>query len=202
MVDTSLEEPQVPPDLEIQVGVKNYTSMLENEQAAQEEIDRLVEKNFVAVIDKKTLLDNFKEGTLSRLALISKQKESGTWKHRIITDLLRSGGNERSVVPERIVLPRISDFVQGVQRLWSRQTEQTMAASDWAMELIGADLADAYCHFAVAPEEICNCVSPAVAPDEFLVFKSMMFGYKAAPLIMGRLSAMMGRQWQSFLRGH
>ena len=192
--DEDTNKPVEPPGLEQQLGVKNYTSMLENEEAAEEEIERLIKKNFVTKISKQEVLEHFSEGTLSRLALISKQKESG-WKHRIITDLLRSGGNGRSVVPERIVLPRIQDVVRGIQKLWDRQTLEMLQQEEWGMELVGFDLADAYCHFGVHPAEVKNCISPSTKPDEYLVFK-------AAPLIMGRLSASMARQWQSFFKPH
>ena len=201
-VEEADKQPQEAPDLELQTGAKNYTSMVENEEAAKGEIQRLEEKGFVGVISKETLLQSFDRGTVSKLALISKQKESGQWKHRVITDLLRSGGNGRAVVPERIVLPRICDFVRGVQKMWAKRLPEEIKLPGWGMELIGCDLADAYCHFAVAPAELSNCISPGVGPDDYLIFKAVMFGYKGAPLIMGRLSSMMARQWQSFFKPH
>jgi len=33
-----------------------------------------------------------------------------------------------------------------------------------------------------------------------VVFTAMLFGFKAAPLIMGRLSSCLARMWQSLLR--
>ena len=60
----------------------------------------------------------FGTGTVSKLALIVKEKGDGAIKRRIIIDLLRSGGNDRAKVPERIVLPRCSDFTESVRRLW------------------------------------------------------------------------------------
>ena len=44
---------------------------------------------------------------LNKVAIISKQKPDGTWKHRLIWDMLRSGANERATVSERGVLPRL-----------------------------------------------------------------------------------------------
>ena len=68
------------------------------------------------------------------------------------------------------------------------------------MELVGADLSDAYCHFGVAPEELCHCRAPALQEDMVVVFKAMSFGFKGAPLIMGRLSAALTRQWQAMMQ--
>ena len=114
------------------MGVKNYISMLENDEAAEEEIQRLVQKNFIQRISKEDLLDHFTEGTLSRLALISKLKDSG-WKHRIIADLLRSGGNSRALVPERIILPRIADVIRGVQEVWAKIKPEHTAEPTWGV---------------------------------------------------------------------
>eukprot|EP00969_Alexandrium_andersonii_P021729 951284-Alexandrium_andersonii.AAC.1 len=46
---------------------------------------------------------------INRLALISKMKPGGTWKHRIIWDLRRSRVNSLVRQGERIVLPRLLD---------------------------------------------------------------------------------------------
>ena len=64
---------------------------------------------------------------------------------------------------------------------------------------MGADLADAYCHFGVANEELKNCLAPVLEEDEILVFCAMLFGFKGAPLVMGRLSAALARLWQSMM---
>ena len=40
--------------------------------------------------EKDKQVKKFEQGTISRLALISKQKESGVIEHRLIIDLLRS----------------------------------------------------------------------------------------------------------------
>eukprot|EP00435_Cladocopium_sp_Y103_P043740 s1013_g12.t1 len=105
------------PELEDQVGLANYSSMYENEEAAAGEIERLVDRGFAILLPKQEAIGKFQFGTVSKMALISKMKESGM-KHRVIIDLRRSGGNARCVVPERIILPRIQDVIKGVQNLW------------------------------------------------------------------------------------
>ena len=57
--------------------------MVENTEAAIREINRLVDKGFALVMPKEDACREFKQGTMSRLALISKMKDSGM-KHRII----------------------------------------------------------------------------------------------------------------------
>ena len=108
------------------------------------------------------------------LALIVKEKGDGTIKRRIIIDLLRSGGNDRARVPERIVLPRCTDFVESVRRLWAMKDRRMKEVDpldeaaegsedeDDGIELAGADLSDAYCHFGVAADELKNCLAPAL----------------------------------------
>ena len=121
-------------------------------------------------------------------------------KHRIIIDMLRSGGNKRARVPERIVLPRVSDLVKTVQKLW-RERRRDLPEDDPGVELVGADLSDAYCHFGVAGPELKNCLAPAdpVYPGQMVLFRAMLFGFKGAPLIMGRLAAAFSRLWQAML---
>ena len=85
--------------------------------------------------------------------------------------MLRSGGNARSSVSERLILPRVQDVLQGARRLYRFQDElKGLAQREGWMpekeqelhqwELIGADLADAFCHFPVAREELANCICP------------------------------------------
>ena len=58
-----------------------------------------------------------------------------------------------------------------------------------AWSSVGDDLSDAYCHFRLAPEELCHCIAPSLEEDKLVIFKAMSFGFKGAPLIMGRLAS-------------
>ena len=149
----------LPPELEEQLEVANYRSMHEDVEAAKGELDRYIEKGFAVLLDKNEAAEAFGRGTVSRLALISKMKEGpqgAVMKHRIIIDMRRSGGNGRAKVPERITLPRVNDMVKAIQKLW-RERRQDLDESDPGVELVGADLSDAYCHFGVAGPELKNC---------------------------------------------
>ena len=199
------------PTLEWRSTFKNYSSVDADPEGAAMELGRYLDKGFAKRMCREDAQRRFGSGTVSKLALIVKEKGDATIKHRIIIDLLRSGGHGRARVPERIVLPRCSDFVDSVRRLWSLKERRMKEADplddlevdsedeDDGIELVGADLSDAYCHFGVAADELKNCLAPALEEDEILVFCAMLFAFKGAPLIMGRLSAALARLWQSMI---
>ena len=163
----SRDLPEVAPSIEVQLDTINYKSMYEDKDPATNELNRLVEKGFAIKMEKKEAVEKFKSGTLSRLALISKVKESSI-KYRIIIDMLRSGGNHRCKVPERIVLPRLQDIIRGCQDLWALQDGDKMKEESWDIEMIGADLSDAYCHFPVSQAELGNCLAPSMEEDKLI----------------------------------
>ena len=195
------------PALEWQAKVKNYTSMFEDPEGASAELGKYLDKGFCKRMSKEQAAKRFDRGTISKLALITKQKSENVIKRRIIIDLLRSGGNARARVPERIILPRGTDVIK-----WKLKSERagevdpldnigdpTDDAEDPGIEIVRADLSDAYCHFPVAREELGNCLAPGLDEDEIIVFCAMLFGFKAAPLVMGRLSSALARLWQSMI---
>ena len=175
------EQAQLAPELEVQLGLGNYKSMMEDPEGARQELDRLVSRGFAEYLTKDEAREHFRRAILSRLALITKVKESGAKKFRIIIDLLRSGGNDRAGVPEKIVLPRVSDVVGSLRELFKRR-EANDQVGDWELELISADRSDAYMHFGVHPAELQNCLAPGLDDDELVLFKAMSFGFKGVPL--------------------
>lgn len=126
----------VTPELEDQIKVVNYKSFVDFPEDAAIEVDRLVEANFAKVINKKVAAQKFGEGTVSRIALLVKQKEDMTVKRRIIVDMRRSGGNDRASCPERIILPRIQDVTKMGQDMAKRCSEVEEATWNYR-EVIG-----------------------------------------------------------------
>eukprot|EP00971_Amphidinium_carterae_P235861 4680922-Amphidinium_carterae.1 len=59
-------------------------------------------------------------------------------------------------------------------------------------------MADAYFHFRVAPEEWRHLFTKALSDDKVILkfWVSMAFGLRAAPLVFGRLAALLGRLLQ------
>ena len=173
-----------PPELDAQLSVTNYQSMHEDVKAAKGELDRYVEKGFAVMLEKEEAAEAFGTGTVS--AGIGHEAPH---HHRHV-----------AVWRQRIILPRVSDLVKTIQKLW-RERRQDLPEGDPGVELVGADLGDAYCHFGVAGPELKNCLAPAdpVYPDQVVLFRAMLFGFKGAPLIMGRLAAAFSRLWQAML---
>ena len=200
-IDHDEAKAEAAPDLESQLDRKNYKSVYEDEAGAREELQRLVDKNFAVILSKDEVRQKFTEGTVSQMAMLTKVKGPGQVKRRFIIDMLRSGGNLKAKINERIVLPRAVDLIKSIRHLWSKRPLNHEELRDWAVELVGGDLQDAFCHYAVDAAEQAHCLVPGLDND-MVLFKAMLFGFRAAPLIMGRLSACMSRMWQSFLLPH
>ena len=187
-------------------GLRNYLSMEEQAEDAEIEIDRYLQLGFVKKVPWAELEARHGRGTVSRLALIVKEKPDGSKKRRVIIDLRRSNGNARSRVEERIVLPRAVD-VLAMTRDLARNTPKLAAAEAeaavpaWRMskpeevatEFILLDMKDAFCHFPIHPAELRHCISPGLDDKTGLMWVAMLFGFAGAPLVMGRLSAAVGR---------
>ena len=201
---------QETPEVESQLQVENYKSVTEATEDANIEIQRYVDAGFCLRLSDEEVKALFPRGTISRLALIVKCKEGGAVKRRIIIDLLRSGGNDRARINERIVLPRVMDIIESIRmlRYFQSQVVQEHPEGDQEesedddgevddLEMVTADLSDAYCHFAVRREELMHCLSPSTVKGEHLCFRAMLFGFRGAPLIMGRFAAMLARCLQS-----
>eukprot|EP00435_Cladocopium_sp_Y103_P021609 s565_g5.t1 len=196
------------PDMEAQLGAENYKSFTDEPIHAQAEVQRYLDKGFCMELSGEELKRQFPNGTLSRLALIVKTKEDGSVKRRVIIDLLRSGGNSRCRIKERIVLPRIQDVIHSLKYLRESRFGLFLKAQreEWEdqdqcneIELASADLADAYYHPAVSENELANCAAPSASPGRYLVFTAMLFGFRGAPLIMGRFASMLARLVQALI---
>eukprot|EP00435_Cladocopium_sp_Y103_P030488 s2244_g7.t1 len=109
---------------------------------------------------------------------------------------VRSGGNLRTHTPERIVLPRIVDVTRMDRDLATKNQQDNQRRS---AEFVMYDLQDAFCHFPVSRPELANCLAPGNRPNQAILFRALLFGFKSAPLLMRRLSAAVGRVWQSLM---
>ena len=63
--------------LETQAEARNYTSVYEDKEAAPGELDRLAAKGFIQIIPKEEAVTTYRQGTISKLALILKMKPKG-----------------------------------------------------------------------------------------------------------------------------
>ena len=74
-------------------------------------------------------------------------KEGEVRRVRLIHDLGRSGVNHRIRLPERLVLPRLSDAMSSIQTLLSDKS------SDKEVELLVLNFKDAFKHLHAHPDE-------------------------------------------------
>jgi hypothetical protein len=121
---------------------------------------------------------------LSKVGLISKMRADGTYKHRLIWDLLRSLVNESVAIGERIVLPRLQDAVEDALRLLAGNPGQHL---EWLV----LDVMDAFHNIPVHPSEwrfACGKVG-----GRYVLFLVLCMGGKSAPGIWGRYAAALGR---------
>jgi len=135
---------------------------------------------------------------LSKCALQIKPKPDGTVKLRLITDLLRSHGNEFLLAPERIVLPRLLDAIEmatylleGLERAAARGEP---GAAEEEVEWGSTDIKDAFLNIPVKPEDRrAQCYKFF---GRYYVSDALVFGAGPSPLIWGRMAAWLARTAQ------
>ena len=173
--------------------IGNYMSVRDQEEDARVEINRLVP------IEKTEAEEAGLKGiTVSKLGLIVKTKEDGSKKRRIIIDLRRSGGNNKAVLPERLILPRPPDAIAMLRKMHALHAEDA-APQERTMEMVLIDVSDAFMHLAIKEEEKGHCLAPALDSQHWLLFVALLFGYKTAPLTWSRVAAMTARLIQSII---
>ena len=129
-----------------------------------------------------------------------KTKENGEKKRRIVIDLRRSGGNLKSRLPERLVLPRLSDALELMKEIRKRSASSEDREDETELEIALVDVADAFTTLPVAAEELGHTMAPSTRPDELLVFQALLFGYKVAPLLYSRFASLIARLLQSGIK--
>ena len=114
----------------------NYRSYYEHEDLSEKEVDRLVDSGFVFLFATWALVvGQWAYAVATRLASIVKERVGGTRKLRFVMDFLRSGVNGLSDPPERTVLPRMTDFINGILDLMVVQWQR--GGDKQALERIG-----------------------------------------------------------------
>lgn len=115
--------------------LRNYKSVEEDLEEANIELDRYATLGYMKRVPLKEAEREFSGGTVSRLGLVLKIKDDGQKKRRIVIDLRRSGGNAKSVLPEKLVLPRLTDGVKLIKESGKgalrRQIQQENTRWNW-----------------------------------------------------------------------
>eukprot|EP00434_Breviolum_minutum_P034288 symbB.v1.2.030341.t1/scaffold3410.1/size62789/2 len=175
-------------------GFKNYASVEDNKADAEIEIQRYEKEGYVRRIEKEKALKLYPGGTISRLGLVLKMKESGEKKRRVVIDLRRSGGNSKSSLPEKLVLPRPVDVVRMLKEMNSKWPDK---GQDIGVEFAVVDVMDAFTTLPLHREEHRHALSPSTRDGELLLFQALLFGYRTAPLLYSRFASMVARLLQS-----
>lgn len=132
--------------------ILNYKSVVEDVNNARIELERYQELGYAKVVPKDIVEKEMANGTISRLGLILKQKENEL-KRRIIIDLRRSGGNRKSELPEKIVLPKPSDGLAAVRKVHEMAKERGPNSAA-TTELAVIDISDAYMTMGIHQDEL------------------------------------------------
>eukprot|EP00435_Cladocopium_sp_Y103_P039809 s2729_g10.t1 len=132
---------------------KNYKSVEEELDHAKAELQRYEDLRYLKRIGKETAEQDYQNGTISRLGLVLKTKESGEVKRRIVIDLRRSGGNLKSKLPEKLVLPRLVDAIKLMKEIRKRSTTASDPEGEDEVELALVDVQDAFTVLPVSKQE-------------------------------------------------
>ena len=151
-------------DAALEKDVKNYVSFEEAISDAEIEIERYHQLNYMRKLDREENKDLLKGGTVSRLGLIVKVKESGEVKRRVIIDLRRSGGNGKSTLPEKLTLPRPVDATRMMRSIREKEVVAEKKDSTWATELVVIDISDAFTVLPIAEVERKHCLTERHLP--------------------------------------
>ena len=178
----------------------NYRSVEDDVAEAEIELNRYENLGYLRRIDAKTAEEVYRGGTISRLGLVLKTKKSGEKKRRIVIDLRRSGGNSKSRLPERLVLPRLTDAVRMMKEIRKRGHKPEDSGKDLELEITLVDVSDAFTVLPVAKEELKHTLAPSTKEGEVLVFQALLFGYKVAPLLYSRFAALVARMLQAGIK--
>ena len=96
----------------------NYRSFREAGANAQELLDQMVAAGRSEVFDTwEQAVEAVGAARLTKMACIVKAKETSELKYGLVVDSRRSGVNGLMEVRERVILPKVTDFISSVQHL-------------------------------------------------------------------------------------
>ena len=191
---SDLQDPELdyfePPDESLHT---NYVSV-DNDPDAEPEVRRLLESNFVKVFDSLEEAQSWAGGRLhlSKLAMITTEKD-GRIKRRLIMDCRRSSVNDMAARGGKLVLPRISDVVDDLLYLLDQMSD----AEDISMEMMVLDFSDWFYQTPLARAESKHFAFSY--KGKFAVYTTQPQGSRNAPVVCGRVAALVGRLTQGAL---
>ena len=193
--------PKVPDDrvpftntLDFDDSWQNYQSAESSPDAVKAQLGSMVEQGWCREFDSLDQLAEALNGAtpiFSKLGLISKLRDDGTYKHRLIWDLLRSKVNASATQSERIILPRLIDLVNDILDLIAA------SSNDEEVWIFIIDIQNAFHLLPLRNDERRYfCTS---AYNKLQLYLVMLFGPKAAPSSWGRFAALVSRLTQAIV---
>ena len=185
--------------------MENYVSFQQEAERAQDLLDQMVEKGRAEIRFswREVARDFGPSARLTKAGCITKQREDGSVKARLIFDGRRSGINGMIVCRGRVNLPRTSDVARGFQQLLSNNGQRAASGEVYA-ELFALDFKDAFNLLQLRQDErsfvIMKGLNDSQGRCRYYVCKCIVFGVAAGPLIWSRLAAAATRIAQSALR--
>eukprot|EP00971_Amphidinium_carterae_P348661 6490615-Amphidinium_carterae.3 len=172
----------------------NYRSAEDSPHVVQQLLRDMVAQGWAvecdSVADMERKLETPMAGVpLNKLGLISKQRADGSYKHRLVWDLRRSGVNEAAWQRQRVVLPRLDDVL--------KEYIDIAALQPRVVKLCCVDFKDAFHTVPIHPSEA-KYQAVRVA-DKLYYFTVLVFGSATAPTLWGRVAAFLGRSAQAIM---
>eukprot|EP00439_Symbiodinium_sp_Y106_P060007 s2027_g8.t2 len=184
-------------------GHVNYTSV-EGVPEAQPEVQRLIDTGFVKVFDNLRDCENWLGGKplTSKLAMVTKTRADGSVKRRLILDCRESKANQLAAKGGRILLPRPTDVIDDALFLLHCHP----AEPEVGLEALVLDFRDWFYAVPLHRDDMKYFVTayretPA-GGLKYIVFLTQTQGSKNAPLVCGRVAALVGRLSQSLFNEH
>ena len=167
----------------------NYATV-EDDEASAAEVDRLIQTGFVKEFDSYQAMATWlgKPPHLSKLGMITKEKD-GKIKRRLILDCKESNVNKLAKSGGKLLLPRTSDALDDALYLMS-QCERGEQVEWFVM-----DYSDWFYNVPLHPSE--RCYFTWSYKGRWVAFLTQAQGSKNAPLVCGRVAAMVARITQS-----
>ncbi len=169
----------------------NYTSAEDDPETVLGLLDIMVGRGWASEYDSvREMAEALGESEvpLNKLGLLSKQRADGSWKHRLVWDLRRSGVNEILSQGQRVVLPHLFDVASDILEV---------GVDDREVELVVLDVSDAFFHVRLNKKE--QKFQGAMFRGRAFAFHYLIFGSAAAPTVWGRVAAWLGRSTQMLL---
>ena len=110
---------------------RNFASIYTDSKIAADAITRIEHTRLIEKFTEWRQVTQRRPNTVaSKVALLLRTREDGTTKVRLIIDLRRSGGNDGVELPERVVLPRLSDLTNSILGLMVCDSESVTWTHD------------------------------------------------------------------------